>query len=342
MDKFREIDSWRAHLRTVLEEWDYIGPDENGDPIYKHEEKYPVIYYTGTHKIGGANTSIRWCNGGVEFQTRNKVLGDGEDFHGFKRFCEDFDIPRLLMTRLKMCYQITSPFNVTLYGEWCGAGVQDKHSISTLEDNVWIVFALKIDGVYFYLDNSISSEEMGVFNIRKWGLKMFTIDFSQYSFGDWEKPAPELVLNEIETATVPCPVSAHFRINGIGEGMVLTSVSKSLRTGNSFVVKLKNSRYDTKTAVTTKKNKVQNPAVQEFLDKTITRPRLVQMMNELINNDLTVEMKNIKVFQDMVIADVIKEHQKDMADLNLTAEDWVSASRHISTSYFVHIKNNGK
>lgn len=335
---FCQIDTFiKEHVRTILEESDYQGKDEQENPIYEHKEDYPIITYSATHKVGGTNTSIRLNSNNYFYQSRNSILAENtntSDQNGFRATFEKIDLSKLFKL-VKDKYNLKDE-EIIIYGEWCGNGIKDNHSISQAKTKQWIIFAVKISDEY--VDNfvELSDEENGIYNILKWGAFKVIIDYNQFQFGCWKDSngdLPQNLKDLVDLHTLQCPVSKFFGINGKGEGLVLKSDNYiSKRTNEFIIVKIKNSEYD-KPVVKQVIEKTTNPKLDEFLKEAVKPSRLEQFCNYMENQGDELTMKNVVKFQLLVLIDIEKECSKIAKDLNLTVKDYESSVRKNCTDY---------
>ena len=339
VNTFKEIKTFvKEHLREVQSEWDYQGKDENGDTIYEHLTDYPTIAYKATRKIGGCNTSIISKAGQKFYQSRNNILGTGEkisDISNFRQTFEKIDTQKLFDI-VQEKYSTTPEDEVVIYGEWCGGGIKDKHSISKTETKQWIIFAIKINGVYVPNFVELCDEENRVYNVLKWGMFEIVIDYSQFEPGCWKgenTDLPQWLQKFVDDLTLVCPVSKFFGVDGIGEGLVLESEILSKRTGEPFVLKIKNSEYD-KPAVKTVVEKTSNPNLDKFLETGVVEWRLRQKVDEMSNSGVELSMKVVKQFQDLVLLDVLKECSQLAIDLEVVQKEFEPAVRKSCVDYF--------
>jgi hypothetical protein len=347
---FSSIDTFiKENVRTVLQESDYQGTDSNGDPVFEHTKDYPIITYSATHKVGGTNTSIVKKNGEYFFQSRNNLLIEGTntpDQNGFRNFMEnnapegdpDNMAVELLFFDISEHYNLKNTDEIIVYGEWCGSGIKDNHSISQSEQKQWIIFAIKINGEYVENFKWFECEKYRIYNILKWGSFEITIDYNQFEFGCWgdSNKLPDDLQELANKHTLLCPVSKFFGVDGKGEGLVLKSVNYvSSRTGKPLIVKIKNSEYDrVNTKVKTQNIFSNDPVVDKFVINCITTARLGQFINFMINEGKTIEMKNVSYYQTLILNDVIKECQNELNDSKLTIKMIEKEVRKMATEYF--------
>jgi hypothetical protein len=334
MKEFSSIDTFvKEHLRDVQMASDYRGKDELGYPIYCHDRPYPTLTYTALHKIGGTNCGIFLRNGEIGFQSRSRELVS-EDQNGFKAYFSLYTkVLEKLFTEIKQMYN-TNSNNINIWGEWCGSGIKDRHSISKLGHKVWIVFSIAIDGVKQPLNKHICNHTINCYNILEWGSHTISINYADFPEGAWKNDAilPDYLQKWVDDLTLECPVSKSFGIVGLGEGMVLTSNELSPRTGEPYLVKLKNSLYDK--VVIAPLEKTLNPNVDLYVAKMVTGARLTQWFDSLSNTNTLLDMKLVKSFQDLLIADCVKEGQIWETEYNITQKEWEPAVRKASTNFF--------
>lgn len=71
-----------------------------------------------------------------------------------------------------------------------------------------------------------------------------------------------------------------------------------------------------------------------FLLIAVTESRLEQFFDKMENDKVEINMKNVKLFQNLVLADIEKECIDLMNDLGLTLKDYESEVRKKCTEYF--------
>lgn len=340
---FSSIDTFiKEHVRTVLEENDYQGKDAQENPIYEHLQPYPVITYSATHKVGGTNTSIMYQNGDYIYQSRNSLLISGTntpDQNGFKATFEKVNLAPLFSKVIDKCIdrsRFSIDDEIIIYGEWCGNGIKDNHSISQAKTKQWIIFAIKVNDQY--VDNFVElcDEENSIYNILKWGTFKVTIDYNQFNFNCWRDSngdLPKELQDLADQYTLPCPVSKYFNVKGKGEGLVLKSDDYiSRRTGEAIIVKIKNSEYD-KVTVKQVIEKTVNPSLDEFLKEAVKPARLEQFCNYLINQGKELSMRLTVEYQNLVLADIVKECSNMATDSGITQKDYESPVKRHCADY---------
>lgn len=74
--------------------WPKIGQFRNAVKAMRsfcdyHQIPLPVVMYTGTIKVHGTNAAVRFINGEVKFQSRNRMISVDDDNLGFARWADE-------------------------------------------------------------------------------------------------------------------------------------------------------------------------------------------------------------------------------------------------------------
>lgn len=328
----------KEHVRMILEECDYQGKDKQGNNVYNHIKDYPVITYAATHKVGGTNTSIGLNNGVYFYQSRNDILAENTatlDQNEFRSTYEKVNLSGLFKL-VSVKYNTNPEDEIIIYGEWCGSGIKDNHSISRANTKQWIVFAIRINDKYVPNFEELCDEENRIFNILKWGTFDLTIDYNQFTFGCWKEPNSDLPQDLQEIAdkwTLECPVSKYFGITGKGEGLVLVSKDYiSPRTKTFVIVKIKNCKYDI-TPIKVEKIKTKNPNMDLLMSEVLPASRLEQFCNYLINKNNNLSMRDTVEFQNLVLTDIVKECSNIITDRDVSEKEYIPVVRKLCSQY---------
>lgn len=100
-----------------------------------------VVNYT--EKLHGTNSAIVLTvrDSKIESyyaQSRNRVLSEEEDNYGFYKFVyEEFQVPELISS-------IGSDYDLIIYGEWVGKGIQHGVGLSDLETRYFVIFDIHV------------------------------------------------------------------------------------------------------------------------------------------------------------------------------------------------------
>lgn len=291
MKKYPSIDQFRNVIREVKARHDYKGSDAEGKPIYQHTENYPILRFIGTVKLHGTNAAIvKYSDGRIEFQSRERVLSLDQDNSGFMS-----EMMRLDLDFLFMNYSKPNEY-CAIYGEWCGGNIQKGVGINGLP-KMFVIFGIKIDDQWIDLDRHLHDNSIGIYNILQFPTFVINIDFNN----------PELSQNSIIAQTISveecCPVARFFGKDGIGEGIVYTAeIDQNLK------FKSKGEKHSV-----TKVKKL-NPidteimnSINEFVDSVVTENRLEQGITFFNENGIEVDSKQTGQFLSWVVRDVLKE-----------------------------------
>lgn len=290
MKKFPSIEQYRNVIKAVRNSFDYKGKDENGDPIYKHTENYPTLKFQGTVKLHGTNTGIvKYADGRIEFQSRERVLSLDEDNAGFMNSMVSKDLNFLFDN-----FQFND--YCAIYGEWCGGNIQKGVALNNLE-KMLVIFGIKVDDQWVPIPNDLYDNSNNIYNILQFPTFEVDIDFNK----------PEESQNKLIELTIDvencCPVGKYFGVEGIGEGIVFTCVdNQSLR------FKSKGEKHSVS------KVKKLNPidtevleSITEFVESTVTQGRLEQGISYFKENFVEIDSKNTGLFLKWIVGDVLKE-----------------------------------
>lgn len=171
-------------------------------------------FYTGTVKLHGTLGGISMTKAGeIIYRGRNRALSIEDDNYGFVAHLTANELAvRQILADLHDHYAADM---ITIFGEWCGQGIQKGVGISA-EPKLFMVFAVAADDKW--VDASIvgRSPAARIFNIYDYSHWRIEIDFN----------SPEQSQNHLieltEAVERSCPVAKAFGHNGIGEGIVWT------------------------------------------------------------------------------------------------------------------------
>lgn len=327
MQKFHDIESLR-HVNARVQSW--------GE--FHNLPSLPTIKFRGTVKLHGTNGGVRVTNGNVLTHGRTRVLGLGknEDECGFAFFTS---------SRKDEFRQLTSMYapgcpDVTVYGEWCGIGIQKGCGVHKLP-KMFVVFDVKVhdgseEGVVVDIhDNTLWDGDLiqwlnqnNIFLITQFPTYEVDIDFND----------PQPAAEEIERLTLEvedsCPVANspmfaafnHGENIGIGEGIVWLSTGHHERL--TFKSKgLKHKKSGTKVRVELAPEVVDS--INSFVELVLPEWRLQQGLDEMNKMALKVVPENTGHYIAWVCKDVLKEHSDTLQANNL---DWKQVSGPITVA----------
>jgi len=296
MKKYPSIEQFRSVIRNVKAIHDYQGKDEEGKAIYQHKENYPILKFEGTVKLHGTNASIvKYSDGRLEFQSRERVLSLEEDNAGFMATIMPKDLSFLFSG-------FDSKEYTAVYGEWCGGNIQKGVAINGL-DKMFVIFGIMVDDAWVELPKHLYANENGIYNIYQFPTYEIDIDFNN----------PEYSQNKLIEMTISveeqCPVGKYFGKEGVGEGIVFTCVSNKELKFKSKGKKHSASKVKVLNSIDTEL--MEN--INQFVELSVSENRLEQGISYFKENNIEIDTKNTGKFLSWIVTDVLKE-EKDTLD----------------------------
>ena len=310
--------------------------DNVGETSIAHQGS---IAYRPKIKLHGTNAGVTLKNNGKDVfaQSRENIIGTGNDNMGFaawvEKNCDFFEIAPL--------GEVT-----TIFGEWCGPGVQKGVAISQIPHKIFAIFAVQVDDRVFVDPVEIANLVRGQHDdivILPWGF-----DSASFSTGtnikvDWTDVASmEFAVKSINPIIEDIDgsdpwVKMVFNVEGHGEGLVwypisLTGIDGSIDRDalSSYMFKTKGEKHQ---AVKTKKAAQLDPevvaSVDGFVELVITEARLEQGAREINRGELEFTNKLIGPFIGWVGKDVNKECQDELEASDL---EWKQVAKAVQTA----------
>ena len=246
---------------------------------------------------------------------------------------------------------MASDKHITVFGEFCGKGIQKNVAISQIDRKIFAVFAIQYggtDGEPAVLDiNPITIlDKLGSFPEDVYVLPFYgdTMFFNFTNVDELKKQAEELnkVIAEVESCD-PW-VKNVFDIEGIGEGVVMYPLltPKLYKTHepilidvfqySDLVFKAKGEKHK---VVNTKKAVQIDPeiakSIESFVELFVVEARLNQMLD-----GLDVDPKNIGEFIKKMSIDIQKESVAELEAAGLTWKEVVKDLSMASRKWFLN------
>jgi hypothetical protein len=267
------------------------------------------VFYKSKVKLHGTNGGVLITKEGNIFaQSRRKTISVDSDNYDFAKFVE------LNSDKFKL---LVNDEDIVIFGEWCGSGVQDKVALCKLDKKIFVVF-----GILYPSSNKLISEPSLIESllnkvmidnlfILPWFEYCVEIDFAQSSelMEGILEPINKLV-DDIERSD-PW-VKSVFGIDGVGEGLVFYPVGDSYDNFKELSFKAKGELHRVAPSCKPVQAKVDISNEIEFVKLALTEARLSQGISELG----ICERKDIKLFFDWVINDVLSECKVELVGLN--------------------------
>lgn len=267
-----------------------------------HGREPAVREYVGTIKLHGTNAGItRQADGSIIFRSRSRIITPEDDNAGFAKW---------MTAHIDEVRSIFVPFHsgaeVTVFGEWCGQGIQNNVGISALQ-KMFVIFALLLDDGWHDVQLIPSNQGARIFNVFDYPFWVRTIDFSK----------PEAIQNELvaltEAVEAECPVAKAFGHSGIGEGIVWTPMTGD--RSSRYWFKVKGEKHSSSKVKVLAAVDVERFAKRDELVTAIcTEARLQQGIDLHVGEfGRALEMKAIGEYLRWVFNDVIKEEADTIA-----------------------------
>lgn len=345
--KFPSIDQFRHVVAHVRHRAQFVGLDENEEPIYDTTRQLPTVTFNGTVKLHGSNAAIsfKYPEGNWETQSRERVLSLEEDNLGFHAFVSSLD-SKILSDLKQYCERIVENQAIdmmgvefiTIFGEWCGKRVNGKTGIGQLDNCLFIfkiVVGMRGGTREFWIDGAELASLWNAGHPDRFPF-YFIKDFKQFSI-DIDFNAPENYLEALEQMTLEvenqCPVAASFGITGIGEGIVWESKTQQFGTMNFKTKGVKHKGTKNARLVTVDPEIM--ASTQAFVEAVLTESRLQQ------GADFIRQMNKGKLYPESTTdfikwigADVLKEEADSLKASGLDRKDVMKSVNRAASSWF--------
>lgn len=247
----------------------------------------PTMPYRGKIKLDGTNAAISVDYENYVVQSRSRLITPEDDNMGFATWARDSGFGKALINHT--CFQ------VTVFGEWCGKGIQKRCSISKLDRKVFAVFAVlsRHEG----MEHSLIIEPEAIKDFIPAHPDVFVLPWCHEITVNWQDTeAVDIAvnrLNDIVAEVEKCDpwVKETFGIEGLGEGVVFyprdTERSTTMSHLGNWGFKAKGEEHQ---VVRQKRAVIANPEatanVAEFVSKFVTVQRLEQGVREACGGQL--------------------------------------------------------
>lgn len=291
----------------------------------------PQITYRAKVKLDGTNGGIQICSEGrVMAQSRTQILTLQDDNYGFAQWVTRY---------LDHFCQMACDRHLTLFGEWCGQGIQNRTAISQINRKIFVIFAAQL-GAYkgdppeWLIDpeqlSSLIPHHPDIFVLPYFAAPILL------DFGDPQQLQQGVAkLNTWVSQVEACDpwVQQQFGIEGLGEGLVLYpdlqgwTGAESL-TCSDLMFKAKGEKHQ---VVKTQKPVQVDPevaqSVEAFVDLFVTPARLEQAVATACAG--RCEMSRIGAFLKWISQDIQKE---SVAELEAAQLSWKDVNKAITTA----------
>ena len=329
--KYPKTDYFRSVIKKISQRAKYVGKDENGKAVYDETLPLPQVRFRGTVKLHGTNAAVSYNKqDGLWAQSRPRVITPEDDNAGFAFFVESHRKEIMWLVACAVPCLNFSENTVTIYGEWCGKGIQRGTAVNKLE-KMWVIFGVKVtphdeekEAYWELRTDHLRGHESGIYHVR---------DFTQYVVWiDFNKPseAQAKIVEMVEEVEKECPVGKYFGVSGIGEGIVFTgqykdAVYRFKAKGDKHSV----SKVKTIAAVDIEKQET----IDAFAEYAVTVRRLEQGLEEVFGDE-DIDMKRTGDFLKWIVSDVLTEELDTLAESGLEPKDAKRAISKKAVSWF--------
>lgn len=200
--RYPSTEQFRHAIAEVRRKAVFVKLDKNGAAVVDKTRPIPTLKFRGTTKVHGTNAALSIKDGELLFQSRERVLSLEADNAGFMRaMVDNMDKVTLLLSNVRNRANIERQQCLTIYGEWCGRGVQSGVAVSELEKRL-MIFAIKVDDNWLDIaDFELTIPDSPFYSILDAGSWEVDINFAN----------PALIQNHLIDLTnaveAECPVS---------------------------------------------------------------------------------------------------------------------------------------
>lgn len=316
--KYPSTENFQNFVKSYKLQKKFVGLTDDNTPIFE-EIELGDIELTGTIKLHGTNAGVTITSDKVFVQKRSDAMPlditKGEFHFGFMNFVHSNEkwfrnLYEQLLSDPALC--LTSDSVLTIFGEWCGPGIQKGVAISQIPDKKFFIFGIQVqdDGRWLNLKHIPYKSH----NERIWFITMFKTYTLRANMNDAAG-----LLEQLNTITLEvekeCPVAKEFGVSGIGEGVVWSGRDSD---GMYIQFKHRGTRHQKPKGPRSSNPdvKIENPNIQKFIDTIDIDNRLQQCYHELYENSIP-SRKETSVVLNWVYGDICKEESHLIEELKL-------------------------
>jgi len=283
----------------------------------------PHVRYRAKIKLHGSNAGVQVTPDGVFAQSRSKMLTPQKDYKGFARW----------VSENAAFFEAIAP-GTTVFGEWCGPGIEPGMAISAVDRKVFAIFALQLgrgDGAQILYDPEQIAARLGTcpdVHVLPWQGEPLALDYA--SPHDLEQKA-EVINASIAQVEAEDPwVKQVFGASGLGEGLVFYPVGDSATPDaevlSRLMFKAKGLKHRTVAQKAARPKATVAAGVPELVALVVTEARLAQGVREACGGELN--MRHTGTFLRWVTADTRKE---SVAELEAAGLTWEQVQKAVQT-----------
>jgi hypothetical protein len=287
-------------------------------------------------KIHGTHAAVECSGCGIRPMSRERYISILSDNAGFAVFCSGHmqaTAIRAIERQLRVDSGSSDDDIITIYGEWCGPGIQKGVAVNQLSERHFVVFAASrapVQGEHEYID------VVGPFKNRFSGASIYSI----YDSPTWsvdvdfnDELACERTLNNVEELTLAveaqCPYAVGFSITGVGEGIVWTPIDEHFGRPELFWKSKGPKHREVKSKASQPSlQPEQLESVEAFVEYALTEARLEKGLDHVRAMGCQVDMTSTGLFLRWVADDIVRECADELAANSL---EWKFIARYVNT-----------
>ena len=292
-------------------------------------EAAPVVTYRAKIKLDGTNAGVQvFADGRVAAQSRSQIITPEDDNMGFARWVSQ---------QVDYFAQLAGREHLTIFGEWCGRGIQKRTAISQIDRRIFAILAVQIGGV----ENEITRLEVNPDQISEllqphpdvyvlpFTGEPLTLDYGNRDQMESVTTTLNQLIAEVEQ-TDPW-VKDTFGIEGLGEGVVLYPQSETTVDRLTYPELMFKAKGEKHQVVKTKRPVQLDPervkTIDQFVGLMVTSARLEQGVTEVCGGQL--EMRQMGAFLKWLAMDVQKE---SVAELEAAQLSWKDVNKAVTNA----------
>lgn len=329
---------------ATMVKWPSIGHLHNVKKTVDHWEAYckekgesysrPAVAYRAKVKLDGTNAAVQITpDGEILAQSHTRFVTPDRDNHGWAHWV---DLNSQFLKSIRETF-FESELPITIFGEWCGKGIQKGCSISKIDRQIFAIFAIQT-GRSDADDCCLYTSPAAILNLLPRYLPSGMViipwhdDIVVMNFGNTEalqRTADEIVSAVTSVEECDPLVKSLFNVEGLGEGLVFYPSFPVTHRNKiaSFMFKAKGEKH---AVVKQKRVVIVDPelvaTVEAFTEKFVTENRLQQGLTDGAGNDAS--MQQLGNFLKWVGQDIKKESQDELTASDL---EWKQVSKQVNT-----------
>jgi RNA ligase len=326
---FPKIRQYHQVLRDLKLHSQYVGKDDNGDPIFDNTKELPTLLFKGTVKLHGTNSAVVFSPDGTFYcQSRENIIDEIKDNAGFAHWVNKEG--KGVWESVKHFFNREEIKHVVLFGEWCGGSIQKGVALNELSKR-FVIFGVKVifdDDSSYWLEESLIPEmpEINVYNIARIATYDIEVDLAR----------PDKAIEKmVEIATKigdECPFAKSFGVSGTGEGAVFR-LKGEYGFGNAYKVKdEKHTRSKIKKLPTVDVVKMDN--LQQAVETHIHEDRLQQIYDKIVLSEADKVPQNIGEFVRQTIEDAWTEEGDSIRASDISRKEFGAATSKVAARWF--------